>query len=185
MPLEKQVSCPDKETVRFPPDSHGMVLTGDVTAEGYIDLALDLSDLGFVFFADEVTPFLTQNDSWISTRVSGFVEDVMWSRTSKPRRYSRLTIQLSDGAMHINGCAVITGEPVQMEPGDRYLVFLNALDGPYAIPTLNPIWIRPDGRLESGSVAALRVASLDTVRERIRVEPSRHVCTRCLVNPWF
>ena len=50
--------------------------------------------------------------------------------------------------MVIDGCQVITGDPARIEPGRRYLVFFSQPPGPYAIPTVDPIWIRPDERLE-------------------------------------
>ena len=73
------------ETIHFPPSRHGIVLVGDITAESYIDYALDISDFGLVFLADGVKPSLTENDSWILTRVSGFVEEVLWSTNRHSR----------------------------------------------------------------------------------------------------
>ena len=173
VPLSKQAFCAGNERIYFPRDNHGAVLVGEASAEGYVDYALDTSDVAIVFMADEVQSLLIENDSWISTRVSGFVEEVLSSRKLKLSRYSKLSLQMRDGAMAIDGCQVITGDPVPIEPGHRYLVFFNQPSGPYAIPTVDPILIRPDGRLESASASILRGASLDMVRERIRIAPSR------------
>jgi hypothetical protein len=138
VPLSKQVACPRKERIQLTAEPHGSVLVGELTAEGYIDTALDLSDVTVVFLADDVKSVLTENDSWISTRVSGFVEEVMSSRKLKPARYSRVALQLRDGTMSINGCEVTTGTPAQIEAGRRYLVFFSQPSGPYAVPTVDP-----------------------------------------------
>jgi hypothetical protein len=175
VPLAKQAECATSETIHFPHKREGIIFIGDLTAESYLDYAIDVSHFALVFLVDQVKPTLTENDTWIVTRVSGVVEEGLWFRKSKLPRYSRLTIQLPDGAMEINGCKIITGTPVPMEIGQRYLVFLQELLGPYGMPSVNPIWIRDDERLESSSQAFLRNVPLDLMRERVRKEPSRRL----------
>ena len=80
--------------------------------------------------------------------------------------------------MEVNGCRVMTGTPVPIEPGHRYLVFLAELQGPYGIPTVSPIWIREGRHLESPSIPALRGVSFELVHERIRAEPGRRLLPR-------
>jgi hypothetical protein len=123
---------------------------------------------------DEAKSTLIQNDSWMSTKLSGFIQEVLLSKKRKRMEYSPPIVEIPDaGEMTINGCQVIAGNYPAIESGRRYLLFLQEDDAASrsVITVEPPIGIGDDGLLHSSTTKWLQGGTLDMVRQRIRLTP--------------
>lgn len=68
-----------------------------------------------------IEPFLVEGDSWIRTRVTGVVEDLIKGGTAT--RNARFEAQFDGGEMKIKDVQVRAGSYPLLQPGSKYLVF--------------------------------------------------------------
>jgi hypothetical protein len=172
VPLSRQVSCVKNETIRFPRELHHLTaFDREPTAEEYANWMIEISDIGIIMVVDNVTSFLIENESWISTRLSGFVEEVLFSKKRKRVEYSPPIIEIPDaGEMTVNGGHVIAGNYDSVTKGQRYLLFLQEDEATSsAITTTPPVRVGENGVLHSPSIKWLHGAALDMVRRRVRL----------------
>jgi hypothetical protein len=173
VPLSQQVSCADGETIRFPrDDQHLIAFTPDPTADEYVNWLTEISDNVVVMVIDEAKSTLIDDNTWMSTRLSGFIQEVLLSKNRKRMEYSPPIVEIPDaGEMTINGCHVIAGNYPVIEPGKRYLLFLQEDDAAsrIVVTVVAPIRISDDGQLNSSTTKWLQGGTLDMVRRRIRM----------------
>jgi hypothetical protein len=101
-----------------------------------------------VFIVSEFSSFLVENDSWIHTRVSGRVRDVI---KSSPKMQiateTELRFQHPGGTLLINGRQVTAHPGAWFVAGTTYLVFLSRFDTDQVFPT--GAWrVNADGALD-------------------------------------
>jgi hypothetical protein len=172
VPLSKQVSCEKGETILFPRELHDSVFDREPTAEEYANWIIEVAHIAIVMVVDKATSSVIDNDSWMSTRLSGFIEEVLLAKKRKRMELSPPTIEIPDaGEMMINDCHVIAGNYPTIVPGQRYLLFLQEDDAASrtVITVIPPIRIGENGDLSSPVVKWLHGASLEMVRQRIRL----------------
>ena len=151
----------------------------DVPVDAVIDLLIRRSNLAVLMDVETVSGVVSENDTWISTHITGVVQEVLFSRTRTLRPGERLTSVLSgSGEATIGRCLVRTGEQLKVAKGRLNLMFLGAhvedRNRPF-FPTAVPFLI-DNGRalnlsaLEPGSTTndPLHGQPLDLFRQRVR-----------------
>jgi hypothetical protein len=73
-----------------------------------------------------VVSALTTDKSWIDTRVMALADEVLKSRKRPLVPGQQLDVEYEGGKLMIGSCLVTAGEPLKIEAGRRYLLFLVA-----------------------------------------------------------
>ena len=116
---------PDDQVVLVKQEPGLLVLPGKQTRQQKIAFLTRSSDVVVVADVSNVVSELTTDKSWINTRVVALAGEVLKSRKRPFERGQQLDIEYEGGGeLTIRSCLVKAGEPLKVEAGRRYLLFL-------------------------------------------------------------
>jgi hypothetical protein len=149
IPIETRL-LPDDQVVMIEGDEHGSVLMKEPTPSQALAYAVAGSHIAVVVSVDEVRGSLTDDKSWIQTRITGTVVDILMARKPHAVQGERLEVEYEwGGELKIGTCLVRAGHPLHMKAGAPYLLFIRVHDTTGALyPFETPLQIS-DGRLFS------------------------------------
>ncbi len=151
-PIASRLLPDDEVVVVVKNMSEVVVSRGYVTVQDVIEDAAVASDFVVVIDADSVEGVLTRASSWVETRLSGTVRQVL--RLSKGRQLSpgqRISADVAPGEVTIGKVRVLTRDDPEdptrfgplLSPRQRYLLFLVANpDGGTLYPVHTPLLVQ-------------------------------------------
>jgi hypothetical protein len=116
---------PDDEVVVIEPLFSPQTLPPKRTVKDKLQSAVVMSDLAVVIDVTDVEGLLNEQQTWIRTRITGRLIELLMSRDSSVSKGDRIQIQYPwSGEMRIGKALVRAGELLRVEPRRRYFVFL-------------------------------------------------------------
>jgi hypothetical protein len=181
---------PDDEFVIIQRPWDVAVSEGDASATASIRYALKVSDTAVIADVTTVTGELTESNSWILTRLTAIVTDVMVSRQSTVSQGERIVVTYDGGGamivgnVHVSTAAILDSadyaersklelekhigqlsHPLNVETGRRYLMFLKAIQSTSTFePSVMPLAVEGHTIVPAGLRPTDEVQLLDVLR---------------------